>query len=125
LNLRKKSLPAIPPISMNSLGGPRGPGGSRSISSPFPNLNANEEQRLGHGRVPPLSSSPEPQHGESIGGDDEFDYVSAYMSEDDRRHSGMYNGARNSHGQAGGDPGNSPPRFTGYGSGRFATRLED
>jgi hypothetical protein len=127
LNLRKKSLPAVPGISANTLSGPRSPGTPRSISSPFPNLRNNEEQPLGSGRAPPLSSTPGPHHRESMlgGGDDEFDYVSAYLNEDERRQSGMYHGATNGHGPAGGGPGASPPQNIGYGNGMFATRLED
>jgi len=58
------------------------------------------------------------------GGDDDFDYVSAYMNDDEGRQSGMYNGATNGHGPVGG-LGTSPPQNVGYGSGRFATRLGD
>ncbi|KAF9652690.1 hypothetical protein BDM02DRAFT_3126152 [Thelephora ganbajun] len=127
LNLRKKSLPAIPGVSTGLLSGPRGPGAPRSISSPFPNLRTSEEQPLGPGRVPPLSSSPEfrPLELTFGGGDDDFDYVSAYLSEDDRRQSVVHNGATDGHGHVGGGPETSPPQSEGYGSGRFATRLDD
>ena len=107
LNMRKKSLPAVPAIFTNLLSGPRGPGVPRSISSPFPNLKANEDQ--------PILG----------GGDDEFDYVSAYLNEDEQRQSGTLNGATNDHGHVGGGPGPSSPQNDGYGSGRFATRLDD
>lgn len=120
LNLRKKSLPTVPAISTNLLGGPRGPGTSRSISSPFPNLRIGGEQPLGPGRAPPLSNSPESRPRESVLGDDEFDYVSAYLDEDGRRDSGTYTGATNGHGHVEG----GPPQNEGYGSGRFATRLD-
>lgn len=108
LNLRKKTLPGIP---TNILGGPRGPGAPRSTSSPFPNPGTSSEQPLG-----PRDSV--------LGGEDDFDYVSAYLNEDDRGQSGVYNGATNGRGPVGGGPGTSPPERVGYGSGRFATRLE-
>ena len=120
LNMRKKSLPVVPAISTNPPSGPRGPGVPRSISSPFPNLKANEEQPLGPGGTFPSSSFPESQPRESMpGGDDDFDYVSAYLNEDERGQSGIHNGATNGHGQGGG----TPPQNGGYGSGRYATRL--
>jgi len=114
LNLRKKTLPGIP---TNLLGGPRGPGTPRSTSSPFPNLTTNSEQPLGPGDSRPRESVP--------GGYDDFDYLSTYLNEDDRRQSGVYNGATNGRGPIGGGPGTSPPERVGYESGRFATRLED
>ena len=124
LNLRKKSLPAVPGISTNLVGGPRSPGGSRSISSPFPNLKTGEQQPLGPGRTFPLSASSESRPRESMfgGGDEDFDYVSAYLNEDERRQNGTSNGTTNDHG---GGPGTSPPQDDGYGSGRFATRLDN
>jgi hypothetical protein len=57
-----------------------------------------------------------------LGGDDDFDYVSAYLNEDEKRQSGMHNRATNGHG---GGMGTSPPQNAGYGSGMFATMLED
>jgi len=126
LNVRKKSLPAVPGISTNILSGPRGPGASRSISSPFPNLRTDEEQPLGPGRRLPLSSSPESRPRESmLEGDEDFDYLSAYMDGDERRQSGVYHGGTNGHGPVGGGSGTGPPQNVGYGSGVFATRLED
>lgn len=118
LNLRKKSLPGIPGVSTD-LSGPRDQGAPRSVSSPFPNLRTGEEQPLGPGRMPRLSSSPEPHPGEpGLGGDEEFDYVSAYLN-DERRQSAVYQGATNGHDHSEGGPGTE-----GYGSGRFATRLD-
>ena len=126
LNLRKKSLPSVPGISTNISDGPRNSGTPRSISSPFPNLRANEEQPLGPGRVLPSSGPPGPRPRESVfGGNDDFDYLSAYLNEDEREHSGIYSGATNGRGPVGGGPGTSPPQHVGYGSGRFATRLGD
>jgi len=124
LNVRKKSLPMVPGISTNTLSGPRDPGAPRSISSPFPNLRTSEEQPSGSGRVPPSSNTPESRPRESMLGGDEFDYVSAYLNEDERRQSGVYQGATNGRGPVGGGPGATPPR-NGYGSGRFSTRLDD
>lgn len=57
-------------------------------------------------------------------GDDDFEYVSAYLNEDERGQNAMYNGATNGRGPVGGVLETSPPR-NGYGSGRFATRLDD
>lgn len=126
LNLRKKSLPMVPANTANTVDSPRSLGGSRSISSPFPNLRANDEKPLRPGRVPPLSSPPESRPQESVlGGDDDFDYLTAYLNDDDRRQSGMPNGATNGRGPVGGGPGTGPPQNVGYGSGMFATRLED
>jgi len=124
LTLRKKSLPAVPGISTKLLSGPRGSGASRSISSPFPSLKTDEEQPLGPGRTFPLSGSPGSRPRESIlgGGDEDFDYVSAYMNEDEGKQNGTPNGMTNDHG---GGPGTSLPQNEGYGSGRFATTLED
>ena len=120
LNLRKKSLPAVPGISTNLLSGPRGPGAPRSISSPFPNLKANEEQPLGPGGTFPSSSLTESQPRESMLVGDDFDYVSAYLNEDESRESGIHDGVTNGHGQGGG----GPPQNVGYGSGKFSTRLD-
>ena len=124
LTLRKKSLPAVPGISTNLLGGPRSPGASRSISSPFPNLKTGEEQPLGPGRTFALPSPSGSRPRESVlgGGDEDFDYVSAYVNEDEWRQNGTTNGTTNDHG---GGPGTNLPQSEGYGSGRFATRLED
>jgi len=124
LNLRKKSLPAVPGVSTNLLSGPRGPGAARSISSPFPNFKTSEEQPLGPGRTFPLSTSSESRPQESVleGGDEDLDYLSAYFNEDERRQSATPNGTAKNRG---GGPGTSPPQNGGYGSGRFATRLED
>lgn len=117
LNVRKKSLPEVPRISTNLLSGPRGSGAPRSISSPFPNLSTNEGQPLGPGRVPPLSSSPESRPRESMFGGDDFDYVSAYMNEDEGKQSEVYNGATSGRGHAGGGLGTNPPQDNGYRSG--------
>lgn len=85
LNLRKKSLPSVPGPPTSLLSGPRDQGAPRSVSSPFPNLRTNEEQQQ---RLLPLSNSPEPQPRESmLGVDEEFDYVSAYLNDDERRES--------------------------------------
>jgi hypothetical protein len=122
-NLRKKTLPAVPGISTNPLSGPRGPVGSRSISSPFPKLKTGEEQPLGSGRTFPLSTSPESRPRETAleDGDEDFDYLSSYFNEAERRQSVTPNGTTNNHG---GGPGISVPQDDGYGSGRFATRLD-
>lgn len=103
LNLRKKSLPLIPGPPTNLLSGPRDQGAPRSVSSPFPNPRTSEERRQGAGWMPPLSSSPEPRPRESmLGGEDEFDYVSAYLNEDERRESVIHNGATNWYEHSGG-----------------------
>ena len=129
LNLRKKSLPAVPGTPTDRLGGPRSlgaPGAPRSISSPFPSLKPGEEQPLGPGRMFSSSNSPESRPRElTLGGEDDFD-MSAYFHEDENRLTGNLNanGTTNDRGQSRG-PGPSPPGNNGYGSGRFATRLED
>ena len=124
LNLRKKSLPAVPGVSANLLSGPRGPGAARSTSSPFPNLKASGEQPLGSGRTFPSSTSSESRPQESVlgGGDEDLDYLSAYFNEDEGRQSVTQNGTTKNHS---GGPGTSLSQNGGYGSGRFATRLED
>lgn len=122
LNLKKKILPAVPEPPTNPLSGPRDQGAPRSVSSPFPSLRTSEEPPSGPGREPPLSSSPESQRQESTtGGDEEFDYVSMYMNEDQRRQSAAYMGGTNGYDHGEGGPGTGPH---GYGSGRFATRLD-
>jgi len=122
LNLRKKSLPAVPGVSTNLLSGPRGPGAARSTSSPFPSLKASGEQPLGSGRTFPSSTSSESRPQESVlgGGDEDFDYISAYLNDYEGRQSVTPNGTTH-----GGGPGISLPQNGGYESGRFATRLED
>jgi len=105
LNLRKKTLPSVPGLPTSPLSGPRDQGAPRSVSSPFPNLRASEEQRPGDGRMTPSSSSPEPRPRESM---DDFDYVSAYLNEDERRQSVVRDGATNGY---------------EHGGGRFPTRL--
>lgn len=130
LNLRKKSLPAVPGTSTDRLGGPRSLGTSgtpRSISSPFPSLKPGEDQSLGPGKTFRSSNSPESRPRELMpGGEDDFDYLSPYLDEDENRQTGNpnANGLTNDHGRARGT-GPSPPGDNGYGSGRFATRLED
>ena len=125
LNLRKKTLPAVPGISTDRLGGPRSLGASgtpRSISSPFPGLKPDEDQPHGPGKTFRSSNSPESRPRESMpGGDDDFDYLTPYLDEEENRQTGNpnANGMTNDHGRARG-PGNN-----GYGSGRFTTRLED
>jgi hypothetical protein len=109
LNLRKKSLPSIPGPATSVLSGPRDQG-VRSVSSPFPNPRTSGEQRQGHGRMAALSSSPEPRTRESmLGGDEEFDYVSAYLNEDERSE-----GATNGYDHSGGGPGTGTQRVEGY-----------
>ena len=126
LNLRKKSLPAVPGNSANLLSEPHNQGASRSVSSPFPDPRASEEHRSGPGRMPPLSNPPEPRPRESMfGGDDEFDYVSAYLNEGDTRQSGVYNAATNGYDHGSGGAGPGPQQHEGYGSGRFATRADE
>lgn len=105
LNLRKKSLPSVPGPPTNLLSGPRDQGAARSVSSPFPNLRASEEQQQGPGRIQPLSNSPESRPRELVHGDEEFDYVSAYLDEDDRRKSAIHNGATNMYDYSRGGPG--------------------
>ena len=108
LNLRKKSLPSVPGPPSNPLSGPRDQGGGRSVSSPFPNMRTSGEQQDGPGRMPRLSGSPESRPRESmLGGEEEFDYVSAYLNEDERGEGTVHNGATD-----------------GYGSGRFSTKLD-
>jgi len=124
LNVRKKSLPAVPGISTNILSGLRGPGAPRSISSPFPNLRTSEEQPPGSGRVPPSSNSPDSRPRESTLGEDDFD-LSAYSNEDERRQNVMHHGATNGHGHVGGGQGTGPAHNVGYGSGNFSTSLEE
>ena len=126
LNLRKKSLPPAPGPPTSVLSGPREQRGPRSVSSPFPNLGTSEQQMQGRGRMAGLSNSPESRPRDSaVGGEDEFDYyVSAYLDEDERRESAIHNGATNGYDQNGGGPGAGSQQGEGYGSGRFATRLD-
>ena len=92
LNLRKKSLPSVPGPTTSFLSGSPDQGAPRSVSSPFPNLGTSEEQRRSGGPMPPLSNSPESRPRESVfGGEEEFDYVSAYMDEGERRDSTIHN----------------------------------
>jgi hypothetical protein len=105
LSLRKKSLPSVPGPAGGLLSGTRDQGVPRSVSSPFPDLRTSEEQERGGGRLAGLTSSPEPRPRESMIGEDEFDYLSAYMNEDERRESGIQNGGTNGYEHSGGGPG--------------------
>ena len=109
LNLRKKSLPSVPGPPASLLSGPREQGVPRSVSSPYPNLRTSEEGQGGVGRMAALRSSPEPEPRESmIGGEDEFDYLSAYLDGDERRESRTHNRGTNGYEHYGGGPGTDP-----------------
>lgn len=100
LNLRKKTLPMAPRTTGSNLSGPRDPGTSRSVSSPFPDLRTSGERTSG--RVT-SSRTPEPGPRHSTLGDEEFDYVSAYLNGDEGQ-SGVHNVATNEHYHGGDGP---------------------
>ena len=125
LNLRNKSLPPTPGPPTSVRTAPREQWGSRSISSPFPNLGTSGWGEQGRERMARPSNSPESRPRTSAGGgEDDFDYLSAYFGEDERRESAIHNGATNGYVQNGGGPGAGSPQSEGYEPGRFATRLD-